>query len=82
MWLVIFLTTLHSRLKMAVQYISWLRQPNTIAYSSPQECFEMTGNKWYFEVEYDNTMYYIPTAIERPIAITETEVVTPKLYEG
>jgi len=42
----------------------------------------MTGNKWYFEVEYDNTMYYIPTAIDRPIAITETEVVTPKLYEG
>ena len=82
MWLVIFLNTLHSRLKMAAQYISWLRVPNTLAYQSPKECFEQTGDIFYYEVEYDGTKYYIPSPIDRPISITETEVVRPKMYEG
>ena len=82
MWLVISLTTLHSLLKMAAQYISWLRVPNTLAYQSPKECFEKTGDIFYYEVEYDGTKYYIPSPIDRPISITETEVVRPKMYEG
>jgi len=67
---------------MAAQFITWLRQPNTMAFQSPKECFEQTGDLYYFEVEYEGTMYYIPTGIDRPISITETEVVRPKMYEG
>lgn len=53
-----------------------------MAFQSPKECFEQTGDLYYFEVEYEGTMYYIPTGIDRPISITETEVVRPKMYEG
>ena len=53
-----------------------------MAFLSPKECFEQTGDLFYYEVEYDGTRYYIPSPIDRPISITETEVVHPKMYEG
>ena len=81
MWLVISLNTLLSRLKMTVQYIEWL-QREEMAYQSPKECFEMTGKRYYYEVEWEGNTYYIPTGYNRPISVTETQVVNPKLYEG
>ena len=67
---------------MARTYIEWLRVPRTLAYESAQECFEQSGAAYYFEVTLGEATYYIPSENGTPISITETEAITPKLYEG